>query len=250
MSVAGRFVTRIGRRGATLLFLGLLDIVYSASLFTLPPETQASPSFVFLGQFMPFNAWGAVWGTVGLVCLAQAFMRSDRVAFAAATLLKCVFGLVHLLGYLMYDVPRGYVSAVIWLAFGGWVAIISTWPEAVRLAPDRVGSDYPDAIVTADQNGLITGWQGSAERMFGWTGGDVLGKPITTLMPHRYRASHERGIERVRMTRQSPLAGQTLDAHALHRDGHEFPVQVLIGVVDTPTGLRFTTVVRDLRRRP
>lgn len=250
MSVPHRLAHRIGRRGATLLFLGLLDAVYAVSLFTLPPETQASPSFVFLGQFMPFQAWGAMWGAVGATCLVQAFMRSDRVAFAAATLLKCAFGLVHLLGYTMYDVPRGYVSAVIWLAFGGWIAIISTWPEAVRLAPDRVGSDHPDAIVTADQNGLITGWQGSAERMFGWAAHDVLGKPITMLMPSRYRASHERGIERVRMTRQSPLAGQTLDAYALDRDGHEFPVQVLIGVVDAPAGLKFTTVVRDLRRRP
>lgn len=244
-----RIIARIGRRGASLLFLGLLDLVIATSLIVIPPEVQASAGFLFVGDLLPLTVWGAIWAAVGVLCLVQAFMRMDRVAYAAATLLKCVYGLLYLIGFATGEIPRGYVSAVIWLGFAAWLAVLSTWPEAIRLAPDSVGADYPDAVITADEQGRITGWQGSAAAMFGWTREEAVGQPVAMLMPARYRALHTRGITRVAQTRQSPLAGQTLDAYALDRDGHEFPVQVLIGVVDAPGGIRFSTVIRDLRRR-
>jgi hypothetical protein len=69
---------------------------------------------------------------VGLVCLVQAFMLTDRFAFAAASLLKVAWGTVYLLGWVLGQSPRGYVSAVIWLGFAGWLAIISGWRESRR----------------------------------------------------------------------------------------------------------------------
>jgi hypothetical protein len=130
-----RILHRVGRRGASLLFLALLDLVYSVSLFALPAESRANPTFLFLIRLMPIWVWAAIWGAVGVACLVQAFMYSDRIAFAAASALKICFGLVYLLGFAVGEVPRGYVSAGIWLAFGGWVMIISTWPEAGRRQP-------------------------------------------------------------------------------------------------------------------
>jgi hypothetical protein len=80
----------------------------------------------------PLGVWAAMWGAVGLLCLAQAFMSSDRVAFAAAMLIKVVWGVVQLIGWFMADLPRGYVSAAVWLALAAFVHVIAGWPEPPR----------------------------------------------------------------------------------------------------------------------
>ncbi|GAA4560497.1 hypothetical protein [Planotetraspora kaengkrachanensis] len=123
---------RIGRRGASLLFVALLNFVYAVSLLTIPPESRGSPGIAFLELLLPLPMWAAIWGTVGLTCMVQALMLTDRLAFAAASLLMVVWGTVYLLGWAVGEIPRGFVSAVIWLGFAGWLAIISGWREARR----------------------------------------------------------------------------------------------------------------------
>src|SRR5437867_783534 len=84
------------------------------------------------------------------------------------------------------------------------------------------------SLVVANQAGSIVGWFGAAEAMFGWTAVEVVGRPVTVLMPARYRAAHAAGLARVTATGRSELAGRLILVDALHRDGHEFPVQILI----------------------
>lgn len=119
----------IGHRGTALLFFALLDIVYAASMVAAPAETLASPAWVFLSQMVPIRVWAGIWFAVGALCMVQAFMRHDRLAFAAASALKVAWGLTHLIGWIVVDLPRGYVAATIWLALAGFVQVISTWPE-------------------------------------------------------------------------------------------------------------------------
>lgn len=125
---------RIGHRGAALLFFALVDLVYATSLAGAPAETRAAPSYVFLEGILPLPVWAALWGAVGLACLVQAFMVHDRPAFVAASCLKVCWGSLYMAGWLIGEIPRGYVSAVIWLVFGGFVQVIASWPEPVRRA--------------------------------------------------------------------------------------------------------------------
>lgn len=120
---------RIGRRGASLLFLALLDAVYGAGLAFLGSVGRANPTYQFIGKVAPLETWATVWWLVGAVCLTQAFMLRDQVAFGLAVCLKLTWGGLTLLGWMLHDLPRGYVSAAIWLAFGGWLFIISGWSE-------------------------------------------------------------------------------------------------------------------------
>lgn len=120
---------RIGHRGTALLFFAAVDLVYAVSLASATPGTLASPTYQFLAQLLPIPIWAGVWLGVGLLCLIQAFMRFDRLAFAAASFLKVAWGLTHLIGWIVVDLPRGYLAAAIWLAFAGFVQVISTWPE-------------------------------------------------------------------------------------------------------------------------
>lgn len=118
---------RVGRRGVSLLFFAVLDLIYAVSLLTVDPGD--SPFFAWLARLLPLWAWAILWATIGLICLWYAFQRCDRWGFAAAIFLKIVWGLVSLGGWLLGGVERGWVSATIWLAFAGWVWVISGWPE-------------------------------------------------------------------------------------------------------------------------
>jgi hypothetical protein len=84
---------------------------------------------VFLAQLLPLPVWAGVWACVGSMCLIHAFMHADRLAFACASALKVAWGLINLIGWIVADLPRGYVAAAIWLSFAGFVQVISQWPE-------------------------------------------------------------------------------------------------------------------------
>lgn len=139
--IVGRVLCRIGRRGASLLFVGLVSLVVAASLATPPAETLANPGYLLLASFLPLDIWAIVWAIAGIVCLTQAFARSDRVAFSLATAIMCTWGAIYVFGAISGDNPRGWVLGGVWLGFGGWLTLISTWPEAVAppayLPPDR-----------------------------------------------------------------------------------------------------------------
>lgn len=127
-----RFSGRVGHRGAALLFFALLDLVYAGSLAWAPATVRSTPAYAWLTGYLPLWAWAALWCAVGLLCLVQAFLKADRAAFAAASLLKVGWGVLHVAGWLLDAVPRGYVSAVIWLALAGFVQVIASWPEPRR----------------------------------------------------------------------------------------------------------------------
>lgn len=121
------FIARIGHRGASLLLLGLFDEIYALSL---PSATSAGTATSrWLASIAPLSLWAALWAAVGAVLLAGAFARRDNFAFAAATALKFIWALIYLIGWAVYGVDRGWVSAAIWVMFASWVLIISTWPE-------------------------------------------------------------------------------------------------------------------------
>jgi hypothetical protein len=80
-----RVFHRIGRRGASLLFLSLLDGVYAVSLLTIPHEARNNPAIVFPALLLPLPVWAAVWGSVGVVCLVQASREARLSVFAWIT---------------------------------------------------------------------------------------------------------------------------------------------------------------------
>lgn len=126
---AWRIPFLIGRRGCSLLFLAFLDLVFAHSLMDFHESGQRAPAYDFLATIMPLRVWGLLWLAVGLICLVQAFMVADRIAFSLASALKVGWGLSYASGWLFHGLTGAGVAAVVWLAFGGWVTIISTWPE-------------------------------------------------------------------------------------------------------------------------
>ncbi|MFN2581699.1 MAG: ATP-binding protein [Candidatus Dormibacteria bacterium] len=85
------------------------------------------------------------------------------------------------------------------------------------------------AVVTMGEDGRINGWSAVAERTFGWPTEEAVGQRLSELIvPPRYRASHDAGLERYRRTGEGPVLGSVMELEALHKDGHEFPVEIRI----------------------
>ncbi len=126
MTFLRRAWATLGRRGTALLFFAVLDFVYAYSLWD-PPERSAL--LVWYAHVAPLKAWAALWFGVGVVLLSQAFRRNDKLAFACAAFLKLLWGIVAAIGGLSGSLPRGYVSATIWICAAAWVGVIASWPE-------------------------------------------------------------------------------------------------------------------------
>ncbi len=124
--------------------------------------------------------------------------------------------------------------------------------EALRASEERfrgVTGAAMDAIVSADGEGRLRSWNRGAERMFGWQADEVIGKPLTVIVPERFRALHAEGIARVGRTGRSKLAGSVVELTGLHRDGREFPIELSIGAWTSSEGLAFSGVMRDISER-
>ncbi|MFC5827718.1 PAS domain S-box protein [Nonomuraea insulae] len=243
-----RALRRIGRRGASLAFVGLLGQVIAASLAFAPPAQRAGLGYTALASIVPLSVWALVWCVVGALCLVQMFMRSDRVAFASATALLILYGLVHLVSTFTGANPRGWVAGGIWLAFGGWIALIATWPEAAQ-PPGRLPGTLPPAaaVVVADAAGIIQSWNLQAATLFGWSTEEAVGRPLTILMPPRLREQHAAGLTRVRSTGRSELAGRIIPLVGLRRDGTEFPIALTVNAWHHEHGIAYTGVIRPVR---
>ncbi|WP_031165938.1 hypothetical protein [Streptosporangium roseum] len=123
---------RLSQRGACLLILAAVDVIYAYGLAYAPSETRATPTYSFLAALLPLPVWASIWAAVGGICLVQAWTRRDRVAYAAATALKVGWALLHLGAWAFGVLPRGYVSAAIWLLGAGFVMIVATVPKGGR----------------------------------------------------------------------------------------------------------------------
>lgn len=106
-----------------------------------------------------------------------------------------------------------------------------------------------DAIVTADRFGEIVRWNRGAEQIFGYGETQVIGHPLTMLMPKRLRLAHVAGMKRVQAGGETRLMGKPVELIGLRSDGGEFPLELSLAQWRTAAGLFFTAVIRDITER-
>lgn len=106
-----------------------------------------------------------------------------------------------------------------------------------------------DAIITANSEGNITFWNNCARDIFGYPEEEVLGKPVTLLMPEPYREGHRQGMARFMSTRRSVIIGHAVEMEGLRKDGTMFPLELTLASWETDEGKFFTGIIRDITRR-
>lgn len=107
----------------------------------------------------------------------------------------------------------------------------------------------PDAVLLADYNGVIILWNQAAARLFGYAEENVIGQPLTLLMPPRYREAHQAGMTRLAATGEARVMGRTVELHGLKKDGTEFPLELSLGSGKNKGRTFFSGIIRDITNR-
>ncbi len=121
--------------------------------------------------------------------------------------------------------------------------------QAIRDSEQRfrsVTETAADAIVIANQDGGIEYWNRAAADMFGYAREDVIGKPISMLVPERMQATLHRVWEQLILVSASHFAGMSTSMHAVKADGNEFPIEVSHATWVGDGRRNFSVIIRDV----
>ncbi|HKY33213.1 MAG TPA: PAS domain S-box protein [Candidatus Polarisedimenticolia bacterium] len=107
-----------------------------------------------------------------------------------------------------------------------------------------------DAIITMDGAGSVVEFNASAERMFGYSRAEAVGRRLSDLIvPPSHRERHDQGLARYLATGQAVMVGRRVETTAVRADGTEFPVELAITRIPLADAPLFTGFVRDLTER-
>ena len=107
-----------------------------------------------------------------------------------------------------------------------------------------------DCIVTIDNDGLVTEFNATAEKVFGYSRKEIVGKDLAgMIIPPAYREAHRRGMARYFATGEGPILGKRFEITAIRADQSEFPVELSIGRVNCEGAPIFTAFLRDVSDR-
>ena len=107
-----------------------------------------------------------------------------------------------------------------------------------------------EAFIGMDPHGTITAWNPQAETTFGWAAADAIGRTLCdTVVAPAYRAAHAHGVEQFLTTSEGSQLNRPIDLVALHRDGHEFPVEATVWSVRAGGTVTYNAFVRDISER-
>ena len=104
----------------------------------------------------------------------------------------------------------------------------------------------PDAMIVIDGHGIIQSFSTAAERMFGYSERDAIGRNVSELMPDPDRSRHDGYVARYRTTGQRHIIGIGRIVTGSRRDGTTFPMHLSIGEMQTGGEPFYTGFVRDL----
>jgi diguanylate cyclase (GGDEF)-like protein/PAS domain S-box-containing protein len=107
-----------------------------------------------------------------------------------------------------------------------------------------------DAVVHMDSAGIITRWNNQAEKIFGWPQVEAVGRMLhETIIPPQYREAHIRGMEHFLASGEGSLLNKRIEMTALHRNGHEFPIELSITPLKMAGQYEFSAFIRDITER-
>ncbi|TLY36622.1 MAG: PAS domain S-box protein [Nitrospirae bacterium] len=112
-----------------------------------------------------------------------------------------------------------------------------------------VAETATEAIVSADKRGHITYFNPGAERIFGYAARDVIGSPLTLLMPQRFHEAHRQGLSRFLSTGQARVIGRTVELVGQRKEGTEFPLELSLASWKAGGETYFTGILRDITER-
>jgi PAS domain S-box-containing protein len=152
-------------------------------------------------------------------------------------------------GYLV----RGGVYLAVALLIGEVAGRLRAALEEARVGEEEMGAvveHSSDALMSSDEHGRLLAWNPAAERIFGWRAEEVLGKRLADVaIPEGLRELYWDGLRRFLDQGDRSMIGRRFEARGLHRDGHDFPIEIAISAIEEPDGCTFHAFMHDISER-
>lgn len=104
----------------------------------------------------------------------------------------------------------------------------------------------PDLVLIMDQDGMVVAANNSLRRILGYEPDQIIGAPLSRIMPQRYRARHEEGFRRYLDTGKRKLDWTSIQLPGLTADGCEVPLSISFGEFEDAGRRYFTGILRDI----
>lgn len=222
------------------LYAAVAAAVAAMALVAMVLQLAALQAPVFL-LLAPIVCGAAIFGGLGPALLAVVLGLLVGFAFAPA---------------------RG-IEPYVFVVLGLGVAFAGDWVFRARRSDDQTArvltereahlrSIYdtaPDALIVINAAGIVQSYNASAERMFGWTASEVLGRNVKMLMPQPFRMQHDGYLNRYIDTGERRIIGIGRIVVGERKNGSTFPMELAVGEVRSEHGRVFTGFVRDLTER-
>jgi PAS domain S-box-containing protein len=115
---------------------------------------------------------------------------------------------------------------------------------------DWILQSASDAMLIADQEGMIVLVNPPAENLFGYSSGELLGKPVEMLLPDRFHQTHTSQRQGYASQPRSRSMGAETELFGKHRSGAEFPVEVSLSPLHLESGVSLVmATIHDITRR-
>jgi len=113
-----------------------------------------------------------------------------------------------------------------------------------------ISTSARDAIIMMDNEGNISYWNEAAERIFGYTKEESIGKYLHKfIVPERFYETYSKGFKRFQITGEGAALGKTLELTAFRKDGAEFPVELSLSAVKLKGKWNAVGILRDITER-
>lgn len=144
------------------------------------------------------------------------------------------------------DIKRALEKQALQKALDDHIGYLKNSEERFRALVQTAG----DAIITIDSTGSIVFWNKAAETIFGYTGTEIIGKALTTIIPDKYVAKHVQGISKAVKRVSYHFSDKMVEIEGLHKDGKVFPIELSLAMFKTSDNqIFFTGVLRNITER-
>jgi two-component system, LuxR family, sensor kinase FixL len=188
------------------------------------------------------------------VVVYAAFAGGRGPAIFATVLCLGISG--YFLGQSLYTNPANLIDVSFFAVLGPVLGFIGDRlqheTEDARYRQAHLQSildTVPEAMVVIDDHGIMRSFSVTAERLFGWSADEVIGKNVSMLMPMPYQQEHDGYLQRYRTTGERRIIGIGRIVVGERKDGSTFPMELAVGEAKIGSEQFFTGFVRDLTER-
>ena len=200
----------------------------------------------------------ALLDTTGVLLVSD--LRGNPVLAGYAPIGKTGLGLVlktntkELYGPIRDRLNLVAVLLVFLIVAGTWILRNQVQPMAHQIVKDRhrmqvILDSLHEAFVEFDDAGIIRDWNGEAERTFGWTRKEALGRAMAELIIPAMARGNNNVMAQILEAGVGAAGGEQIELLGLHRSGREFPLEVTVSVINTENIHRFAAFMRDISDR-